>query len=63
MKIKVNKIYLQRDGEQVEIVGMRYRSEEGPFPFLGDNGHSYSEFGKYDLLKDSPKDLISEVKQ
>ena len=58
LKPEVGKTYRSRAGEEVKIV----RTHNSAWPYVGDNGESYNEQGRfYSVNWDSPYDLIEEV--
>jgi hypothetical protein len=57
MKIEVGGVYKTREGKRVEIVK---NDGHAAYPFLGDNGGTYTENGKFWLHESSPRDLIAE---
>lgn len=60
LKLEVGKTYRNREGKVVKIV----ETDDSIWPFVGDNGESYDEQGRYFSANwDFPDDLIEEVKK
>lgn len=59
LKLEVGKTYRSRKGEEVRIVE---KNRDGKYPYKGDNGHLYTESGRFLFYaEESPYDLIEEV--
>lgn len=56
--LEVDGVYLTREGQQVEIVEDTADTE---FPFVGDNGVSYTDAGEYLPGCELPQDLVKRI--
>lgn len=59
--VEVGKTYLNRNGTKINII-LRDSKSNARFPFISDNGHTFSEKGKYWADCDSYRDLVEEYK-
>lgn len=63
--LKVGGIYNRRDGGVTPIIGERPVGYTGPYPFIAENGSSYTKSGYYwqDPSRSDPRDLVEEIVQ
>ena len=57
LKLEVGKSYRRRDGERAFIVS---NAGHNRYPFISDQGPTYTEKGRYDVDKDCDLDLVAE---